>query len=126
MIGYNPFAGTYLTVTIPLDDAMVEALANSEQYTYLLHDLYSAEENTAYVSAYITLTVAFDFMYGETYFSINTICRTADGTIDSSSDENIELDAETADYFKAEALKHLAKNFKAMQKCSPARVAVPA
>lgn len=112
--------------TAILDNAMVEALANSEQYAYLLHNFYDAMDNPVYTGFCITLTVAFDFTDGETYFTITTMCYTADGSTDINADENIELDAETADYFKAEALKHLAKNFKAMQKCSPARVAVPA
>lgn len=126
MTGYNPFAETYLTVTMPLENSMVEALANSEQYSHLFNDLYDAIDNPAYTGVCITLTVAFDFTDGETYFTINTMCYTADGYTDSSSEANIELDAETADYFKKEALKHLAHNFKAMQKCHPARVAVPA
>ena len=71
------------------------------------------------------MMVAFDFKSMETFFSINTICRSDEG-IDSEGEYNITFDDVTAEYFKTEALKHLAKNFTAMKACQIGRIAVSA
>ena len=125
MNNFKPFADTYTEVTIPLDSKMITAFEQSEQYAYLLEPLYRAIENPAYSSVGLTLTVAFDFKSMETFFSINTICRSDEG-IDNEGEYNIELDPVTAKYFKTEALKHLASNFGAMRACQIGKIAVSA
>ena len=125
MNNFKPFAETYTEVTIPLDEKMITAFEQSEQYAYLLEPLYRANENPAYSSVYITLTVSFDFKNMETFFSIETICRSDEG-IDSEGEYNITFDDVTATYFKNEALKHLAENFRAMKACQIGKIAVSA
>lgn len=118
MNNFNPFADTYIEVTIPLDEKMITALEQSEQYAYLLKDFRRANANPVYNSVYCALTVAFDFKSMETFFSFNTISGSYDG-ISCDTNVNIDLDPETAKYFKTEALKHLAWNFGAMRELSP-------
>ena len=125
MNNFKPFADTYTEVTIPLDERTIAAFEQSEQYAYLLEPLYRATENPAYSSVGVTMTVSFDFKSMETFFSLNTICRSDEG-IDSEGEYNITFDDVTATYFKQEALKHLAKNFGAMRACSIGRIAVSA
>lgn len=101
------------------------AFEQSEQYAYLLEDFNSANANTAYDSVYCTLTVAFDFNSMETFFSINTVCRSDDG-ISCDGNVNIDFDPVTAEYFKNEALKYLVGNFGAMKACQIGQIAVSA
>lgn len=121
---FKPFAETYMEVTIPLDEKTVTAFEQLE-YAYLLEDFYRANANPAYDSVYCTLTVAFDFKGMETFFTLNTVCKCDDG-IACDGNVNIDLDLETAEYFKNEALKHLVGNFGAMRACQIGRVAVSA
>lgn len=124
MNNFKPFSDTYTEVTIPLDSKMVTAFEQSE-YAYLLEPLYRANENPAYSSVYLTLTVSFDFQSMETFFSLNTISRSDEG-IDSEGEYNITFDDVTAEYFKNEALKHLISNFRAMGACQIGKIAVSA
>ena len=124
MNNFKPFSDTYTEVTIPLDSKMITAFEQSE-YAYLLESIYSANENPAYSSVYLTLTVSFDFQSMETFFSINTICRSDEG-IDNEGEYNITFDDVTAEYFKNEALRHLAENFGAMRACQIGKIAVSA
>ena len=122
MNNFRPFSDTYMEVTIPLDSKMITAFEQSE-YAYLLKPLYRANENPAYSSVGVTMTVAFDFSSMETFFSIETICRSDEG-IDSEGEYNITFDDVTAEFFKREALKHLSENLGAMMACSIGRIAV--
>lgn len=124
MNNFRPFAKTYTEVTIPLDSKMITAFEQSE-YAYLLEPLYRANENPAYSSVFLTLTVSFDFKSMETFFSLNTICRSDEG-IDSEGEYNIIFDDVTAEYFKNEALKHLISNLGNMRACNIGRIAVSA
>ena len=124
MNNFKPFADTYTEVTIPLDSKMIAAFEQSE-YAYLLESLYRANENPAYSSAYIALTVSFDFQSMETFFSLTTICKGDEG-IDSEGEYNITFDDVTATYFKNEALKHLISNLGNMRTCNIGRIAVSA
>ena len=125
MNNFRPFSNTYTEVTIPLDSKMITTFEQSEQYAYLLEPLYRANENPSYSSVGVTLTVAFDFSNMEVFFSINTICR-SDESIDTEGEYNITFDDVTAEYFKSEALKHLASNFGAMRACQIGKIAVSA
>lgn len=125
MNNFKPFANSYAEVTLPLDEKMITAFEQSEQYAYLLEDFYRENSNPAYSSVGVTMTVAFDFSSMETFFSLNTICKGDEG-IDSEGEYNITFDDVTAEYFKQEALKHLAKNFTNMQACNIGRIAVSA
>lgn len=71
------------------------------------------------------MTVAFDFNSMETFFSLNTVCRSIDG-VECVVNANIDFDTLTADYFRNEALKYLAGNFKAMTACRIGNVTVSA
>lgn len=126
MKNFRPFAETYIEVTMPLDEKTIAVFEDSERYAYILEDIYNAQSNTAYESVSCTMTVLFDFVTLEAYFSINTICETTEGYTDSESNVNIDLDPETAEYFKSEALKHLFRNMNAMKACQPVRVIVSA
>lgn len=126
MKNFRPFAETFIEVTMPLDEKVIEVFEASEQHAYLLDDLYSAQNNPAYESVSCTMTVVFDFISLETFFSLETFCKTADGYTDSSGNMNIDLDPEMADYFKTEALKHLVRNMNAMKACQPSKVTVSA
>lgn len=125
MNNFKPFADTYTEVTIPLDEKVITAFEESEQYAYLLEDFYRANANPAYDSVYCTLTVAFDFKSMETFFSLNTVCKCDDG-IACDGNVNIDFDPVTAEYFKNEALKYLAGNFTEMKACRIGLVAVSA
>lgn len=125
MNNFKPFAETYTEVTIPLDERTITAFEQSEQYAYLLEPLYRANENPAYSSVGVTLTVSFDFKSMETFFSIETICWSDEG-IDTEGEYNITFDDVTAEYFKQEALKHLISNFGAMRACNIGKIAVSA
>lgn len=122
---FKPFAESYTEVTIPLDEKVITAFEQSEQYAYLLEDFYSANANPAYDSVCLTMTVSFDFKNMETFFSINTVCRSDDG-ISSDGNVNIDFDPVTAEYFKNEALKYLVGNFGAMKACQIGQIAVSA
>ncbi len=124
MNNFKPFSDTYTEVTIPLDSKMITAFEKSE-YSYLLEHLYKASANPSYSSIGLTLTVSFDFKSMETFFSLNTICRSDEG-IDNEGEYNITFDDVTAEYFKREALKHLSENFTAMKACQIGRIAVSA
>lgn len=124
MNNFKPFADTYTEVTIPLDERTITAFDQSE-YAYLLKPFYRANENPAYSSVGVTLTVSFDFKSMETFFSLNTICQSDEG-IDSEGEYNITFDDVTAEYFKSEALKHITRNFGAMKACTIGRIAVSA
>lgn len=124
MNNFRPFDETYIEVTMPLDDKTITALTQSERYAALLDDLYSAQDNSAYETVSCTMTVAFDFVSMATFFSIETICCTTDGYTDKIGTSNIDLDPITAEYFKAEALKHLMRNMNAMKACQPSHTAV--
>lgn len=122
---FKPFSETYTEVTIPLDDKVITAFENSEQYSHLLNDFNNANANSAYTNVYCTMTVAFDFESMETFFSINTVCNSYD-SIDCDGTNNIDFDPITAEYFKGEALKYLAQNLEAMKTCCIGRIAVSA
>lgn len=125
MNNFKPFTNSYVEVVLPLDSKMITAFEQSEQYAYLLEDFYHENSNPAYSSVYLTMTVSFDFKSMETFFSINTVCRSDEG-IDGCGDFNIDLDPITAEYFKSEALKHLVSNFGAMRACQIGKIAVSA
>lgn len=125
MNNFRPFAESYVEITLPLDEKIITAFEQSEQYAYLLEPLYNASENPAYSSVGVTLTVSFDLKSAETFFSLNTICRSDEG-IDNEGEYNITFDDVTAEYFKTEALKHLASNFGAMRACQIGKIAVSA
>lgn len=125
MNNFRPFSDTYMEVIIPLDSKMITAFEQSEQYAYLLEPLYRANDNPAYSSVGVTLTVSFDFKSMETFFSINTICRGDEG-IDCEGEYNITFDDVTATYFKNEALKHLRSNFQNMMACNIGKIAISA
>ena len=124
MNNFRPFSETYVEIVLPLNEETVIALEQSE-YAYLLDNFNRASENPAYSSVGVTMTVAFDFSSMETFFSLNTICRSDEG-IDNEGEYNITFDDTTATYFKSEALKHLAENFGAMRACSIGKIAVSA
>lgn len=124
MKNFRPFAETYIEVTMPLDEKTIAVFETSERYAYILEDIHSAQNNTAYESVSCTMTIAFDFVSLETFFSIETICRTSDGYIDGNGNINIDLAPETAEYFKTEALKHLVRNMNAMKACQPSHTTV--
>lgn len=125
MNNFKPFTNNYVEVVLPLDSKMITAFEQSEQYAYLLEPLYRANDNPAYSSVGVTLTVSFDFKGMETFFSLETICRSDEG-IDNEGEYNITFDDVTAEYFKTEALKHLASNFGAMRACQIGKIAVSA
>lgn len=125
MNNFKPFSESYTEVTLPLDNKVLTAFEQSEQYAYLLEDFYRANANPAYDSVYCTLTVAFDFKSMETFFSLNTVCKCDDG-IACDGNVNISLDPVTAEYFKNEALKCLVGNFGAMRACQIGKIAVSA
>ncbi len=125
MNNFKPFSETYTEITIPLDNKVLTAFEQSEQYAYLLEDFYRESANPAYDSVYCTLTVAFDFKNMETFFSLNTICK-GDGCMDCDGNVNIDFDPVTAEYFKNEALKCLVRNFGAIRACQIGKVAVSA
>lgn len=125
MKNFKPFAENYTEVTIPLDEKVITAFEQSEQYAYLLEDFYRANINPAYDSVHLTMTVAFDFNSMETFFSLNTVCWSIDG-VSCDGNINIDLDPVTAEYFKNEALKYLARNFTAMKACQIGQVTVSA
>lgn len=125
MNNFRPFAESYVEITLPLDEKIITAFEQSEQYAYLLEPLYRASENPAYSSVGLTLTVSFDFKSMETFFSIETICQSDEG-IDTEGEYNITFDDVTATYFKQEALKHLAGSFGAMRACNIGKIAVSA
>ncbi len=60
MNNFRPFAESYVETTIPLNERTIAALEQSE-YAYLLEPLYRANDNPAYSSVGVTLTVSFDF-----------------------------------------------------------------
>lgn len=125
MNNFKPFAESYMEVTIPLDEKAVEAFEQSGEYSYILEDFYLANTNPAYDSVCLTMTVSFDFKNMETFFSINTVCRSDDG-ISCDGNVNIDFDPVTAEYFKNEALKYLVGNFGAMKACQIGQIAVSA
>lgn len=122
---FTPFAGSYTEVTIPLNEKAVEAFEQSGEYSYLLEDFYRANINPTYDSVHLTMTVAFDFDSMETFFSLNMVCRSIDG-VSCDGNINIDLDPVTAEYFKNEALKYLARNFTAMKACQIGQMTVSA
>lgn len=121
---FNPFADTYTKVTIPLDDKVIAAFESSERYSHLLNDFNSANSNNVYTNVYCTITIAFDFESMETFFSINTICTNDDLEVWDETNDFIDFDPITAEYFKKEALKYLSQNLKAMDMCKAGQLAV--
>ena len=124
MNNFRPFANSYVEIVLPLEEKTVKALEQSE-YAYLLDNFNCESENPAYSSVGVTLTVAFDFSSMETFFSLNTVCRSDEG-IDGIGEYNITFDDMTATYFKNEALKHLRSNLQNMMACNIGKIAISA
>ena len=72
MNNFRLFANSYVEIVLPLEEKTVKALEQSE-YAYLLNDFNRANENPAYSSVGLTMTVSFDFKSMETFFSLETI-----------------------------------------------------
>lgn len=112
------FEDGVIEVRFILTDEAIELLKKSG-YNELLAEYNYALENDRVSSTFCQLMVAFfiDDEICKTEFALFTHVYYGEDSSEEASTFGIAFDQETAEYFKAQALKMLEKNFKDMQKC---------
>lgn len=116
MNNIRPFASEYIEITIPLSDEGIALL--EERNPEALHDYYFGAENANAVCVECEMKVIFAIEINETFFmlNVNTYYDDEDALMDGSG-IYLDLDCETAEYFKAEALTKLMCSTGVMAKC---------
>ena len=113
------FEDGVIEVRFILTDEAIELLKKSG-YNELLAEYNYALENDRVSSAFCQLMVAFfiDDEICKTEFALFThVYYNGEDSSEEASTFGIAFDQETAEYFKAQALKMLEKDFRDMQKC---------
>lgn len=112
----RPFDSEYIEITMPLSDEGIAFL--EERNPEALHDYYSSAENANAVGVECEMKVIFAIEINEAFFmlNVNTYYDDEDALRDGSG-TYLELDGETAEYFKAEALTKLMCSTGVMAKC---------
>lgn len=106
MKNFRPFSETFIEVAMPLDEKTIEALENSEQYAYLLDDLYSALNNPAYESVSACNCIGIKIRGGFTMFTARITFKSGNVlelSINSTTAESAK--AVTSDYLKRKGFK---------------------
>lgn len=112
----NHLGSVYFEITMPLSDEGIAVL--EERNPEALHDYYSSAENANAVGVECEMKVIFAIDINETFFmlNVNTYYDDEDALRDGSA-IYLDLDGETAEYFKAEALTKLMCSTGVMAKC---------
>ena len=110
------FESGVINIRFILTDEAVKYL-NNAGYNNLLKTYNQALNDDNVVDAFCEMAITFctDTVYG-LYFTLYTYTYFDEDNHDIEF-MNITLDRKTAEYFKAQALKALKKNFKDMHKC---------
>lgn len=114
----NIFEKNYFEVIIPLDAGAIAIL--EKKCPEAVIDLNKAIASDSVKKAWCEMRCSFEFSTGNVYFDILTIKMYDEECCDAETVEQaIELDPETARYFKKKVIAFLAKNFSSMLKCEP-------
>lgn len=112
----NPFVSEYLKITIPVTDEGIALL--KERNPEALQCYYEQLENQSAVCVVCDMDIAFNIAMNETYFMFNvtTYYSDEDAPMDGTG-EYLDLDNETAEFFKAKAIETIKQNIHLMKKC---------